>query len=742
MNLILSKKHLFTGIIFQLLLLSHTTAQTKTDTTRQWGKDTVKLKEVVIKATRKIYIEQQPDRTIVNVHALPSNAGISAVDVLNNTPGIMVDDNGNISIKGKEHALVYIDDKPAYLTGKELLNYLQSLPSGMLDKIEIMPIPPARYTAAGSAGIILIRTKKNNLYGFNGNLALNYGQGIYPKSNNSFNVNYRTGIVNLYGMFSYSLQKNYYDVWRDRVYRFPNSTGDYSIQQDINEHNQREAASYKLGLDIDLDKQTTVGFFAGKFTSPYKENGSYVNSFTSAKTDSVLYSASDLHTYATNHSLNLNILRRFAKTGKELSFNLDYLTMNSQSNQVLASRTFINNNGSWQNDNTLISSNPFRVNIYSASADYTTPLAEKTKLGAGLQSTYSTRESIGDYIQYSGSTSQPAGDLNNRFHFREHISAAYISLQKQSRCLSWQVGLRMEHTFSTAVSGTDTKPDSSFTIGYTDIFPTAYMQYKFDSSSRHTLNISFGKRITRPGYQDYNPSIFFFNRYTYTTGNSLLQPQYAYGIELSYSYTRLFTVGLLYNRTNNIITQAYQQLNDVLVTTTLNIDQSSSFGINSTGSMQLTRRWSLNLYQELTSTRYRGILFSADDRLDKNLVGYRLTLGQQFSLGKGWGADITAIYRSNILYGQAIIKTAWQVHAGLQKKCGERVMFTFSARDIFRSWVFERDIFIPNAAIRSVNRNDTRFIGITFNYRFGGTAANRERKSGIQTEAGRAGIGG
>lgn len=116
-------------------------SQHNADTTKRWGKDTVVLKEVIIKATRRIYSEQQIDRTIIHVNALPSNAGLQVVEILNNTPGIMVDDNGNISIRGKDQAVIFIDDKPVYLTGKEMLNYLQSLPTGTLDRIEIMPNP-------------------------------------------------------------------------------------------------------------------------------------------------------------------------------------------------------------------------------------------------------------------------------------------------------------------------------------------------------------------------------------------------------------------------------------------------------------------------------------------------------------------------------------------------------------------------------------------------------------------------
>lgn len=707
-------------------------SQHNADTTKRWGKDTVVLKEVIIKATRRIYSEQQIDWTIIHVNALPSNAGLQVVEILNNTPGIMVDDNGNISIRGKDQAVIFIDDKPVYLTGKEMLNYLQSLPTGTLDRIEIMPNPPARYAAAGAGGIILIRTKKSNNNGFNGSLAFNYAQGIYPKSNNSFACNYRKGNMNLYGVASYNLSQGNNHVLRSRVYHFFNSVGDYSIYQDNAEVNQRDAYGLKLGMDIGLDTTTNLSFSVKSYISPYRESGQYANSFYSKQPDSVVYSNGHFQAHTTHHLLNLGILHRFSKPAKEWSLNMDYLTMNDQSNQVLNSNTLVNN-GIWQNNNMLISSNPFLVHIYSVSADLKTPLAASIILEAGLQSIFSSRESNSNYMTLDTTGLHTENNLNNHFHFNENINAVYGNLRGQYKQLAWQAGLRVENTNVNTYA---------LHIHYTGIFPTLFLQYKPDSGSQHTFHVSFGKRITRPDYQSYNPSIFFFNRYTYSTGNSMLEPQYDYGIELSYGYARLINIGLQFSKSRNSLITAYRQLNEAFVTTNVNVAHSSSMGVNITNQLSLTKWWTLNLYQELMLTRYAGNLFSNNELLDQQLTSYRATVNQQFALGKGWGADIAAIYRSNILYGQTIFKAVWQVHAGLQKQYGKHGSLGLSARDIFHSWVVKRHAQIPNTVFDASYQFDSRFIGITWNYRFGGSAPSREKKSALQTETGRVGING
>ncbi len=137
-----------------------------------------KLEEVTI-VTKLPFVERKADRTIVNPDALISSAGMTALDVLSKSPGVMVDQNGVIKLKGKSGVIVYIDDKPTYLTGSELESYLRSLPASAIKQIELMTNPPAQYEAAGNAGIINIRTKRNKLKGINGNFSLNYGQGIY-----------------------------------------------------------------------------------------------------------------------------------------------------------------------------------------------------------------------------------------------------------------------------------------------------------------------------------------------------------------------------------------------------------------------------------------------------------------------------------------------------------------------------------------------------------------------------------
>src|SRR6476659_9224936 len=163
----------------------------------------------VIVTAKKPLVEQRIDRTIINVDASPTNVGSSALEVLEKSPGISVDKDGNISLKGKQGVLVLVDGRPTQLGGSDLANLLRSMNANQLDQVEIMTNPPAKYDAAGNAGVINIKTKKNKQFGYNGAISLSYGQGKYPKYNEGFNFNYRKGKFNLFTNLSHNYRKSY-----------------------------------------------------------------------------------------------------------------------------------------------------------------------------------------------------------------------------------------------------------------------------------------------------------------------------------------------------------------------------------------------------------------------------------------------------------------------------------------------------------------------------------------------------
>ncbi|RYD95247.1 MAG: TonB-dependent receptor, partial [Sphingobacteriales bacterium] len=175
------------------------------------------LQEVSVTAKTPA-VQHKQGKTIVNVDASVTNTGTTVLDVLEKSPGVTVDRNGGIALQGKHGVLVMIDDKPTYLSGADLNNLLSSMSSSQVAQIELMPNPPAKYDAAGNAGIINIKTKKNKQQGFNGSFTASAGHGVYPKTNNSLVLNYRTGKVNTFLNYSVNFVEYLTDLYASRKY--------------------------------------------------------------------------------------------------------------------------------------------------------------------------------------------------------------------------------------------------------------------------------------------------------------------------------------------------------------------------------------------------------------------------------------------------------------------------------------------------------------------------------------------
>lgn len=216
-----------------------------------------RLKEVVINAHKPL-IEQKTDRTIINVDAMLSAAGSNALEVLAKSPGVIVNSNDDISLNGKSNVLVLIDDRATYMTAQSLAAYLRSLPAGMLHKLELISNPPAKYEANGNA-VINIVLKKNLAGGFNGTVNLGYNQGVYARSNEALNINYRTGRFNIFSSSSYSLDQNFNTQAFNRYYYHSDGSPDKKIFQNSFSRYRSDGWNIRTGMDYFVSAKTTLG---------------------------------------------------------------------------------------------------------------------------------------------------------------------------------------------------------------------------------------------------------------------------------------------------------------------------------------------------------------------------------------------------------------------------------------------------------------------------------------------------
>ncbi|MBN9379833.1 MAG: TonB-dependent receptor [Chitinophagaceae bacterium] len=689
---------------------------------------------------KKALVEEQLDRTVVNVDAMIGNAGSNALDVLSKSPGVTVGTDGSITLNGNG-TTVLIDGRPTYLSAADLAAYLRSVPAGVLDKVELMTNPPAKYDAAG-ATIINIRLKKNRAAGFTGNISAGWNQGTYGRSNDALNLNYHNGKVTLFANLGYSLYKNYGDEDYRRYFYDDNGSLNNAVLMNTRYKTTSNAWNGKLGMDFAASSSTTYGIVLTGNTRPSDDRLDYIShSYDgSMKLDSTGQGYTSGSYKWKNFGANLNFQHRFGSGGKEISADLDYINYDSKGNKHSPNYvTLPDGTPASQLDFQYYA--PADIHIYTAKTDYTHPLKGHAKLEAGLKYSDVNTDIATNYYDVSGNISLPDYGQTDHFIYKERIGAAYVSLGKEWKRLSAQVGLRVENTRSQGHQlGNAVVKDSSFSRNYTDLFPTAFFNYKLDSVGNHTLVLRYGRRINRPGYQQLNPFLVYHDKYSYNSGNPYLKPCYNYHIELSWRYKQYLTIGAHYDHVDGIIFSTTSAEGDLFITRPDNIAHGHILFMVTNLSLSPTKWWNFNF-----SNRWGNLVNKSTINgvyVNKSILIGGFELLNQFRFNKGWSAEVQAMGRSRILSAQNVTKAVWFANTAVQKNIWkEKASLRLTIDDIFYSRKFhDQTTDISHAAAFHSYVEDSRRIGLAFNYRFGKESGERKRRrnnSGADEEQGR-----
>ncbi len=696
------------------------------------------LKEVSITG-QKSFIEQKIDRTVVNVDALISNAGTTALDVLEKSPGVQVDQNGVVSLKGKG-VTIFIDDKPTYMSGANLESYLRSLPSSALDQIEIMTNPPAKYDAAGNGGIINIKTKKNKLKGFNGALNLGYAQGKYSRGNNSFNFNYRNNKLNVFGTLGYNRQNNFNDL---DIYRhYFNADGSTSSFFNQNSFIRRTGNSYfsKIGADFYLDEKTTWGILVDDMIRPYGNHTLNTSNLLGAngQLDSTIVAHNQEHDHFKNGGINLNYRHQYDKKGHEFTADLDYVAYQTNSNQLFDNYGYLPD-GTEQSHDLLSGMLASHIRIYTAKADYMLPLKNGFKFAAGAKTSFTQTDNLADYFDTVNDTTRPDYGKTNHFLYRENINAAYINLNKDYKKLSIQAGLRLENTFSNGHQlGNPVIPDSSFNRNYTSLFPTLYLFYKLDTASVNQFGLNYGRRIDRPYYQDLNPFISPLDKFTYYVGNPFLKPSFTNNIELSYIYKSKITTTISYSKTSDDVNETIEILNGIYYSRPGNIGSTEIKSASVDATLDPTKWLNFHFYGEVTNIHAVSDFYTGT--LNTKGTFFFIRPMVQFKFDKDWSIQLDYSRRSKLTNDQFVLGVNSRLNAAVSKKISASTTLKLSMNDIFYTAI--NTGVINNLAQTYANwRNagDSRFAVLSLNYRFGKVIADQRKHvaNGAESEQNR-----
>ncbi len=706
--------------------------------------DAKAMQEVTVTA-KKPYLQKLHDRLVVNVENSIVNAGSTAFEVLERAPGVLIDQNDQIALRGKQGVIIMIDSKPSPLNGADLANYLRALPSSAIERIDLITNPSSKYDAAGNAGIIDIRMKKDKRMGTNGSITAGYGQGVYPKANAGITFNHRKQKLNLFGNYNYVYRKHLNHLILDRnFYREKNFTGadfkdNYSTAP-ANGHTLRFGADYNAG------KRSIIGLIANAgFTDLRRNNrNSSLVINDSREIESSFRTNADNSDDYQNYLFNINFKHNFRQAGRELTADADYGLYNNLSNSTTHTRYFdVNGNPSFP-DYILDGRQEGNLEFYTGRVDYIHPLKNKASIEAGLKT--SLVSSDNDAKFYDMSTGTPVNDQGktNHFLYDENNNAAYLNVKKDFKNFDLQLGLRAEQTnIKTYQEIGAVRWDSS----YLQLFPTAFFNYRIKED--RTLGISVSRRIDRPGYSQLNPFLFLIDVTTYSTGNPALLPQLTWQYELSYTH-KAINLSANYSHTANNQNVAIARFADVFpnipqgdnvtVQIPVNISTSDFFGLSFSAPLKINKWWSMTNNGDIFYNHFNGKL--GDTKLDKGKPGVALRNNNTFTLKNGWSAELSEVYNSSGQYGFMVADPQWGISAGVQKTVlNKKGTVRLNVTDIFWTNLPKAVITYENYVEKWSAKRETRVVNLGFTYRFGKNTvqAARKRTTGSEEERQRAG---
>lgn len=682
------------------------------------------LNEVVVRA-KKPLIEQEIDKTVVNVEAMISAAASNTLEVLEKTPGILVDAQGNISLNGKSGAMVLIDGRSTYMSGSDLAAYLKSLPGGMLDRLELMDNPPAKYDAAGSA-VINIILKKNRARGLTGSLSSGFSMGQKLRTNNSANFNLNRQKVNLFWGLGQSLDQNYFEETSQRIIFNDEHISIANIRSKNYTDYSSNGFNGRFGADFTLSKKTVLGVQIFLQNRPRSDYSNYANTTSIQEFKGNTNGINDWNSKAAN----LNFNHKFNNKGHELSGDLNIINYQSDGlrnfNRVTENEIF---------DNKLTSN----IGIYNFKTDYSLPLKKGASLESGLKSSFVKNDN--DAL-FRDELSAIISSRSNHFVYNENINAGYINIRKTiNKKLSLQLGVRAENTnILGELIKNESVENQKFTQNFTNIFPSIFVSYSLDSLKNHSLSFNFTRRINRPNYQQFNPFLNYVDAYNYTQGNTDLQPFYLNLIRLRYQYKSIYTLGFGYDGADGILGEITIREGETFILKPFNTGIGNRLDINQNLTLKPAKWLNSTFYVQVA--RYDIKSNIAGEFNHTVFFAGRIFTNQQISCGKGWSAELTAQYKTeDNVYPTAVLARVF-IHFSMQKKIlKDKGAIKMNINDIFHSDTFrERIENFQNIYQYRNTINDTQRIGFAFSYRFGNEKYARKRRhqdNAAQDETGR-----
>ncbi len=673
------------------------------------------LDEVTVRA-EKSSMELSLDKRIFNVGKDLANAGGSAAEILVNIPSVNVDINGTVSLRGSSNVRILIDGKPSGLVSFKGGAGLQQLQASMVERVEVITNPSARYEAEGMAGIINIILKKDRRQGFNGSFELTGGMPLTYGA--AANVNYRHRKLNFFLNYGLSYRESPY------VGELLQRVTDGDVERILRQNNSGDVTglnnNVRGGLDYFFNEKSilTVSYLLSRSDgNRYTENAyeDFINSLSNPISTSLRVQEEKEKEPMSETVVSYK--RTFEKKGHELTASFRFLDHWEQSDQLFT-QTGNLANGEVDPSNTFIqhSLNDEFEKQYLIQLDYVQPIGKEGKFEFGGRSNF--RDMVNDYFvrTIEGSAENASiPELDNLFRYDENIHAAYGIIGNKSNKFSYQVGLRTEWTdVKTILEKTNEQNPRK----YANLFPSAHVTY--DLPKDNAIQLSYSRRIRRPQYNDLSPFYTVSDSRNYFSGNPDLNPEYSDVYEIGhvkYFDKGSFTSSLYYRNTEDVI-ERIRRVNANGLATTLpeNLNSEQAYGLEFTTAFEPASWWKMDLNVNAFHGETDGTNIDETFRTETNSWFARQT--SRFTLKHDikiqFRANYNAPQRGAQNFNKAIYFFDFSVSKGLWSN---KATLNFNVLDILNSRVSRYEAFGPNFSSEGKTQFRRRSAILTLNYK-------------------------
>lgn len=680
------------------------------------GSKEVNLNEVSVTVQKKV-IEFKNGNITVNVDGSPLAVGNTVYDLLSKMPGVIVDGE-NISIVGREGVKIMIDDRIQQISGPQLINLLKSLNASVVDKIEILKTPSVKNDAAGTGGMINIKTKKTKITGFSGSANVSYQQGFYANKDGGFSLNYKGKSATFFSGINFGHDEMQYTSIYQKNITYNGITT--LFDQRTVERATNQNVSYNIGTDFYINKKNTIGFridgTLGNAT-PVRRGNNYLSDSTVGY--EILEFISIRPNDWTYNNYNINAEHLLDTLGSKIKFSADY-SKSFDLYQGSLENHFRDNDMNETLDQKIIKThNTLDFSLYSAKIDLEKKFSPTLGIEAGIKENY--QEMLSDFVFENKDVHTGAYNIDtnfsNVFSYHERVDAGYFNLQKQFKKVGTQFGLRGENTTVSAESRTS---KVQYTRQYFQVFPV--ISFDYNPSEANSFQLSYNRRINRPQYNLFNPYKVFLNLLVTQIGNPYLTPEYSNTIEFTHGYKgkiyqtlTYYTVSdnLFYYPVQNDTTKESQHKVANLKEGSLNIATYSVF-------MQrdLKKWWSVTFNGAFNFSSFEGTI----DGLTYSGASFPvyLYLNNRFVFPNKWILEQSGFLHAPGMVGIYDNKLRWGTNLAVRKTIfKDKLNISVGVNDIFYTNVVRTKVRFQNQSTDLYSTFDQRRFTVGLSYNFG-----------------------